>query len=448
MSSLRNNLVVFILCTLGFQQVLVINIGGSLKIYEVATFFLFLIFLAQTHNWKVSNKESIYLLCLMIISPILSLILFYTSNHNLSPYYLRFPEANTLRYNSTFAPIIALIYSILCWIAFNEISKSVEIFEKRLRIYKLIILYSTLIALYSLYSSILSGLFGWPDLISKLPELIQRKGSQDDFGIRSTGFSQEPSFYIFFQSWNVLILYGIRRHFKTHTYIMLLSINCASLLLTFSTSILALAAALIIAITTTSSSRTILKFSFFLFVIFAATAFSINYHELNHLFNYYFQDKLLNFLFAPSHTLDSGSFRAYTSALGIEIFKDYPIFGAGLGVSNFLMHAYENNIQLNLVGIQLGVGEVPQSTYAKILAEQGIIGFFAIIFFQLTLTKRIFIEAKNDEFSKILLAGVIFTWLILLSIQPQYSLFIWAYTALAANYCIFHNKNHNLIVRK
>ena len=97
------------------QQVFVINIGGSFKIYEIIALLLCVIFICYDKP-KIYGKLSVILFCLLIITPIISFI-FLMLDGTKYDYYSRFPDAvNSLRTNVVFAPLILLIYYCFCWV--------------------------------------------------------------------------------------------------------------------------------------------------------------------------------------------------------------------------------------------------------------------------------------------------------------------------------------------
>lgn len=436
-SLVYNKLVVAIVLLIGFQQFPVVRIGGSYKIYELIASFLLLVYIIQIGKIKIANSTSLLAFVFFVVSPLISLILFYFNLENVGLYYETFPEAAlSFRYDYQIAPIIILVYFMFNWVAINEIIKSRYVYEKHEIIIKSSVLIGTFIALYSLYGSIFVGLLNFPDFIKMLPDLIQHTGDHAGYGIRSTGFSQEPSFYVLYQGWIVLFALHFKDFFSSqYLRIVIIAINIVALLLTMSSTLSAFFMVIFLYLlvkNTMTVKRFIIFISITVIVIFIISAV-LNYNGLLEAFNYAFYYKVENFFSSHDHTLDSGAFRNYTSRLGVEIFKDFPIFGVGPGCSNFFMHLYEKNIYIVAFGERLTEGSFPQSSFTKILAEQGLFGFiFFMSFFGKAIYSFYLSIQQYDEMAPFFLGGC-FTFLSLMSISPPHSMFIYVYIALGLN---------------
>ena len=119
-------LLIGIVATIFFQQVFVINIGGSFKIYELLSILLLLTFLFVDHQ-RIYGKLSLILFLFFVILPTFGVIKYF-----LLPlpydYYQRFPNAtNLLRTNIILAPLLLLIYYWFTWIVINYIISSKQI---------------------------------------------------------------------------------------------------------------------------------------------------------------------------------------------------------------------------------------------------------------------------------------------------------------------------------
>lgn len=441
---LKLYLIYFIFITIGFQQVFVLRFGGSLKLYEVFSLILmFLIIYEAIIKRKLSvTKGSVYTFLFFVVSPLISLILFYVYSHDFRDYYEMYPDATGLRYDASLTPIILFFYFIINWFVINSVITSEEVYRHTNAILRGGLIVATIIALYGLYAAFFSGVLGWVDPIKLLPEYIQYKADQSSYGFRVAGFSQEPSFYVLFQSWVVLFIYFYKNLFSQSVRKVLLIINISALIFTFSSALLGLVVAMIINMFLFSGfQKTILIILAGLFLALLGVA--VLPSEMLELVYYVFFYKIQGYLSAPVHTLDSGAFRSFTTRLGIEIFKDYPLFGVGPGTSNFFMHQYVNFLNIEVFGETLKKGSFPQNTYSKVLAEQGLLGFIFLMLFLLTSIISFYRCAKQNYAIRVFFIGSVTTAIMLLSIAPQYSLFIWLFIALGLNNLQWLNYENN-----
>jgi len=152
------------------------------------------------------------------------------------------------------------------------------------------------------------------------------------------------------------------------------------------------------------------------------------------MLGYFFIVKFKEFI-DPSSAVgqNSGLQRAFTSLLGLEVFKDYPIFGVGAGNSYFFLHTYENRI--SIWADMLTYSTAPQNSHSMILAEMGVLGYFAfVIFYFSTLWKAVKEYRKSrDVMIKAHIIGTLSTFGFLFSVYPVYSLYLWFNIALLMN---------------
>ena len=129
-NNIKYYLILLILIFIGFQQVLVLRIGGSFKLYELAALILLFFNLIYLNKTKMSI-ESFLLFIFLIISPIFSLLTFYFHTEDINSFYHTYSNAKTFRYNYAIAPIIILVYFIFNWVSVNEIIHSYRIYINR-----------------------------------------------------------------------------------------------------------------------------------------------------------------------------------------------------------------------------------------------------------------------------------------------------------------------------
>lgn len=437
----RGTLLMFIL--IFYQQVLVLNIGGSFKSYELIASVFLIFWLSKL---KIYSKYCAVLFLFFVISPIPG-NLFFLINEEKFFYYNRFPEASDItRFNMSIAPVIVYFYYLICFAAVNIIVGSRKVFEQHVVIVRWFVISGTIVSIYSLYGLIFVNLLGFPDLV---PSIIDYRNSNPDTQSRVTGFSAEPGTYVFCVSWILIYLFFFKGLFSKRILFTLILINTLVLFLTLSSLILAFVLSILVYT---------LCFEKFKYRLYMVASLSIGgcilYLTLSELIGadlveYYFLGKIAEFFSSPNNTFNSGSFRAYTSLLGLELFKEFPIFGIGGGNSYFLMWKNEHNMGIEAFGQIIDYSTAPQNSHAKILAELGFFGYFLFISFFFMLLRSIAkgikdakargVKTNESYIYKVAFIGVLMTFLMLFSIYPEYSLFLWINIALVLNY-IFWKK--------
>jgi O-antigen ligase len=323
-------------------------------------------------------------------------------------------------------PVLQLIYMFFNYVVFYSIIEARKIYELFNRLVKLMVWIGTGIAIYSLFAMFVV------DVVAKLPEFLQNK---KEFLMRSTGLSQEPSFYVLYQTWLVLFVFYSKNLFNKWTWFLLLGLNIISLVFTFSTTLVALI--LIIGLSFFILKNP-LKIKLLLLGGIAVSTLVVYVILLNSsnwdYIETFFINKLTNFFSSPDHTLDSGSFRSFTTRIGFAIFGQYPLFGVGVGNSIYYMYQFENKMGIIVFGERLFAGSFPQNAFSIVLSEQGI---FGVLFFMLLLGKMFveFWKFRNyDNYSRMFFIGFLFNVAALMTIAPIYSLFIWVFPALGIGY--------------
>jgi hypothetical protein len=422
----QSKIVCLIILTVGLQQFPVIRVGGSFKVYELLAILLLVINLFGIKQIRFVSILKFYALGFFVLSPAISLLLSYTFLDYPTGFYNRYPDAESFKFNYWVFPVLQLIYMFFNYVVFYSIIEARKIFEIFNRLVKLIIWIGSGIAIYSLFAMFIM------DVVAKLPGFLQNK---QEFIMRSTGLSQEPSFYVLYQTWVVLFVFYSKQLFHKWTWILLLSLNVISLVFTFSTTLVALI--LIIGLSF-FIFRNPLKIKLALLGCIAVSALVIYVILLNSsnwdYIETFFINKLTNFFSAPDHTMDSGSFRSFTARIGLAIFGEYPLFGVGVGNSIYYMYQFENKMGIVVFGERLFAGSFPQNAFSIVLSEQGV---FGVLFFILLLAKM-FMEFRKyrnyNNYSRMFFIGFLFNIAALMTIAPIYSLFIWVFPALGIGY--------------
>lgn len=425
---LRSWLSFAIIVCIGFQQFPVVRVGGSFRLYELLALALLMVSIASR---SIFRQRELWSFAFLVFSPVLSLVVFWVAwKDDISGYYERFGVLGQLRYTTWAATVVPCFYFLLCWVAFSEISRSKALFSRRELVIRWIVYSGNFIGLFALFAAFMNGVLGVQTPIQLLPEFVQNVG-KISYGFRAYGFSQEPSFYVLYQGWVILLTYYYRHLFPRVLGFYFLTVAAVCLVLTMSSALIGLVGAVgltsLMVGTVRGRMKRIAVFATLLGMALGA-AYLAGYGGM---LEYAFYHKLVGFFSVPTTTLDSGQFRAYTSLIGLEIFKEYPITGVGPGASIFFMHAHEYKIPIYVFGESLNPGSFPQNSYAAILAELGLIGSVCFLMFSFYIASRVLKCARQNDEALPYLVGVVFTFASLLSIAPAYSMFIWVFPAFA-----------------
>lgn len=413
-----------------YQQVLTVNIGGSFKLYELLLIIMTLLYFFDR---KVLDYTSIILLYFFILTPLTGIILYFYESA-FYDYYWRFPEAKKwLRFNPVLAPFLIFGYNIINWVGFNCISKSKLVYANKKKIIRIFIFSGSLVCCYALYARFGIYEFGLPDIV---PKFLDSRNSNPQTQPRFSGFSSEPGTFVYLIGWMIIYLVFYKNLFQKHVQIALLLLSLYCFIMTMSTAVLGLIFSLGLFFTLCMPRKRIFA------LLMALTAMSIvtasfrdqlNYRQLK----YAFIDKVERFIVGAPHTNGSGAMRYYTSSLGFELFKRYPLLGVGAGNSYFYLWRYEHSTATVPTREHINHSTPPQNSHAKVLSERGIIGYsFLLLFFLVSISKLI--TSKRDkkidlESFSIGMVSIGMFAVTLFSIYPIYSFFLWANVALLNN---------------
>lgn len=416
-------LLFYIIVLIGFQQFPVFRIGGSFKIYEL----LALILLLKYKNPPIKDFKQFLLLVLFVVSPVISFIHFVLCLDIPKTFYLHYPEViGSFKFDSILFTVLQIIYMLFCYSALSKIYKDHWLYINFDKLRKTTVIIGTCIAIYSLFAIFIY------DPIPYLPNFIQNKSI---YIFRSGGLSQEPSIYIIYQTWIVLFNYYSKDLFKRKIWEIMLIINISSLILTFSTTLVALMLIILLSVffgKSTKKQRFAILASISAFLLIGYIIL-IN-SEYYGLFETLFIHKIENFLEYSDHTLDSGSFRNYTNRIGWAIFNEHPLLGVGVGNSVFFMHLYEFKMGINTFGEMLHAGSLPQNLFAAVFAEQGIIGGCALLSFLFIMVRNFWENRNNHPYGKMFFIGGLFNISAMFTNANIYALFIWIFLIVALGY--------------
>lgn len=428
LKTVENVIVKVIFATIFLQQVLVLNVGGSFKIYEFAA--MALLFLSLVQGPKIYGKSSILFFLLFVVVPVVSLFVYFVSI-DVEGYFERFPEADeNLRFNYNIIPLVVLIYYIINWVVINHIFGSLWVFKNRVRLVRIFVLSGTLISFYSLYGLFFVYLLGFPDVV---PDFFDFRNSRPDFQMRPAGFSAEPSSYVIMLTWVLLFLIFIKDVYSAKLRYLLIAVNGSVFFLTLSSSILAVVVSFVLYLVLSRGLVAKIKYTFVFLFISMIMLPILNEVAGSDFVLYTFRDKIVELFQYPTTLETSGQFRSYTSVLGLLVFKDYPFFGVGGGNSYYFLHAYESLLQIAHYNFSLTHSVAPMNGYSKVLSELGIFGFLMLI---AALSHSLYVFYKNrhlGQFFAVGFVGTLSTFGFLFAVYPIYSLFLWVCIALCLN---------------
>ncbi len=421
-------LIILLFGVIYLQQVLVLNVGGSFKIYEFVAIILLGAFLIRGKNYIIYSKYSLLLFLFFIVATVPGTVYQYLTIDTLSGFYNHFSEARgSLRFNMYVAPLIVYVYYVICWLVINSINGSRLIYKDRDWLIRLYVIIGTIVSVYSLYGFFFVRIMGFPDLV---PDMVDYRNHRPDYELRTSGFSSEAGDFAFMMSWVIIYLMYYKRLFSRKKEVLLIIINGSSLILTFSTNLLAFLFAVGLTVFIFDSIQKKIKITLAISLLsLAAFYFIVNsgYYEL---FKYVFYEKATHLLEKPTTVSSTGSIRSYHIYMGLELFNDYPLFGVGGGNSVFHLWKYDDLMAAQLDGVKSGL--------IKVIAETGLFGSFFFYSFYIYLLVTLIKKRKSrDPIIKVGFIGVITTLLMQFSLYPTYSIYLWVNIAIVLNYLKF-----------
>jgi len=430
-----NKIIYWIILLLGCQQFPVLNItGSSFKLYDLFSGILL---------WKkglIISKDKlmrmIYLL--FVVLPLLSLIISYIAIGYPEGFFRKYSSDSTigsLKFNYYFFPLFQYIMMILCYTAIINVYYCEYIYNNIHKLITGIVKIGSFIAIISLFNLFVTNIFHYvPSFISSIRT----------YSSRSQGFSIEPSSYVLYQSWIVLLCFYAKRLLKKRLWLILFSINILSLLLTLSSSLSIVVVTLIVTpfiVKATKKIRLTILISVIILLvgIFGLLVYT-GYFDLAYKI---MVAKLQNFFIPGTQTMDSGGFRSYTGRIGFKIGEDHLFTGVGMGMSIYHMYEYEFKMGILSWGEKLVPGIQPMNCFSLVFSEMGI---FALIVMVLIFAKILIILRKHSSenaLCKIFFAGAIINVGTFFSLYPVYSLYLWAWMILGVGYCRYLDMRKN-----
>lgn len=438
----KSNVLKLITYSIGFQQFPVINIFGCFKIYELLGLFLLSKFKWQYKSCLFSNGAFIF----FVLSPIVSFFFSIIMERPYS-YYELYPDTiGTIKFDSMIFPLLQMVFMMLNFVVLAQIVSNKNYYRQFDTIRKNLVYIGTFIAFCSLFNMFVFDVFQY------LPSIIQNKHHYD---FRSSGFSIEPSSYVLYQTWITLFTFYSKELFRKKTWRVFMFINILSLVLTISSTLAALAGILVITpLVCRLGQKQRLSAALLISLGAAGLIYLCFYSEYSQFFTYFLIEKIENLFTATDHTMDSGAFRAYTSRIGIEIFKDYPLWGVGVGNSIYYMHNYDAQMGIIHYGETLTNSTMPLNLISCILAEQGILGGIGLFCMLWAVARGIWKYRNQKPFGHLFFIGCLFNFVIFTTCPTAYSMYLWLFMAITIGFIknrqeyIHENSNRLSLVRK
>ena len=395
-----------------FQQVLVINIGGSIRISDIICFIGGCAVIASSK--KLSGNEVIILFLLFVISPLIGLAVSQIRYDDFNEFYSYFGrQASSLRYDSFLAPLIIYFYYILIFL-YGSILASSNLTEENFRKLSRTFIFSGLIVcIYSIYGLIFVRIYGYPDLV---PSFIDARNTSPISEARPSGFSSEAGDLSFMLVWALFLLNFQKGLFNKFSKNLLNLIFISIMIMTLSTGLLALV------------------FAFFIYICFWQRRFLVFFTSLIialPAIYYVLSDDLLRFVFyekvlkafeimisGSEPSLSSAEIRGYHWFMGLELFKDNFIFGVGGGNSYFHLWRYDTWGMAELDG--------PKNIYIKMASELGVFGLGLLLLVYYSAFKFAFkLRNLDPNLASLVFISTLFFSIGIMALSTIYSLWMW-----------------------
>lgn len=393
----KDSIIKLIILSLPFMYFLTIDIGFPLKIYEVLIAFLFLTLPFTNQNLMKFNKyDSIFIKFILVLLVYLSFS-YIVGLYNIGQLSI-IQGFNSWRSSLIFAGLTKIIYIAMIIIFLFFLFKSYLSSKEMIK--------------YWLYGSVLSSLYGFlvyiflPTDLRYLRMITFLEGNfAGSFFILSIALSS----YLFLKE-------------RKRRYILFIFIFTLSVLETEST----------VAII----NLLLFYFIIFLYISIKKKKFIIILFPMAFLVVLFFlQTEYAQGIIFDKLTAEEVTYKSFSRIdrlnsilIAIEIFKDYPIFGSGLGTYGFLFPIYENSLML-FYGYGVDVfsyKRIVNNMYIELLSESGIVGLSIFLMFLLYLHFEFFKSKKS--FSHIIIYFGFLSILIAWNAYPSYtSLYHWVY---------------------
>ena len=401
----------FILFLSFFQQVLVVNVGGSIRLVDLLCIFagIGVLFTAE----RFSGRYLVFAFLLFVITPLLGTLMSFIKYDDFDIFYSVFgAEARSLRYNKILAPVTIYLYYLIIF-SYVLFLSSFNYTERQYRsLCRIFILTGFVTCLYCLYGIIFVRQFGFPDLI---PSFIDARNNTPVTEARPSGFSSEAGDFSFMLVWVVLLQRFNGGLFKPKLNFTINTVVYSTLIMTLSTSLLGLFIAVLIYTTFWKSKLLNIVAINILFLAFVYLAKS------QPIIYYVFYQKLVivaDTMLNGSQPIGSAGIRGYHWHLGLDLFRDNWLFGVGGGNSYFHLWRFDEFRLAHLDG--------PKNLYIKVASELGITGLLLLLFLYITFFVDIRRVAHLDpNLANLGFLGLIYFAISITALSTIYSLWMW-----------------------
>ena len=437
--TVRNFLLLFIGLFFTVSHVCSIPVGINLKIPEILIllfcFYTLLTTPPPAHGFRAIILSLLFLA--LIVFPFFSNIIAFTLGDQARLGSQLMGGANILsRESHISSPWIMLGWNLISFCTFYTFS-GLSRTEINL-ILKAVCISTFVLSLYAIASAILVNSQGFPD-IPWPTDTRHMYQSQ----LRAQGFFIEPLNLAHYLACVSTLSLVVRNLFSTRLTRFLicdcgLVLSYIAFFLTFSTSgFVALICALLV---TAWASEKVSKKNVILLVmgimLIAILAFIIPATRTA------FIDKIIYTLFIQDIQVVGPSLidRIWKNSSGLDVFYDYPLFGAGLGSSGLLYPFYSApEAPLPMDGLAF-----PLNEYIRMLAETGLIG--VIVFGAFAATYAIYLSKKERNFSKsefFLFFGGWIATLVAFNFSSLFNVyFIWALAGIGLSIALGNRNPH------
>lgn len=435
----KDKLLYWIIFFMGCTSFPVLNVAGSLKIYDVLGFILLAYTIAAPSKFNKQKTSNVLAFSFFIVIPICSYLYSIVFLDYPTGFFSRWASSklvylSTFKLNYYLFPLFQMLLLAMNYVVFINFTNNNTLYRNFGKILKGAITMGTIISCYSIFASYVY------DFIPYLPHAIQ---AQPVLLGRSRGFSQEPSVYALYQSWITVFVFYSKHLYKKRIWYALFIINGFSLVSSLSSTMIGLTFATLIVFFTTRDkfskkmSRVLTVLSFVVLISIVVVVLG-----LQDTMTTYFYDKVFIFLNTSSHdnTATSGAARAFYNALGYKIFANYPLLGVGQGHSQYYMYVYEHTMGIRHWGEKIFALSTPMGVMPLVMAEQGVLGFIALLLFYFGIIKKMWDKRRLSKYHKMFLTGGLFTFVYFFTLFPVYHVFIWAPLGLGLGYIKYFDK--------
>lgn len=394
-----------------FQQVLVINVGGSVRLSDLLCLIggVAVVF----NQKKFRGLPLIILFAFFVISPLIGQLLAIIKFTDFNRFYAIFgKEASGLRYDRTLASIIIYLYYLIVFL-YAALLSTCELNEFNFKkLTKTFIFAGLFTCTYSLYGFLIVRGFGAPDLI---PSFLDSRNNTPISEVRPSGFSSEAGDLSFMLVWVLFLLTFQKKLFSSGFSFASKILVTITLIASFSSGIVSLFISIIFY--NIFWNRNFLPLVWTILFGLIVVGIALN----NPAVAFVLHQKILKVfegMMTGAFPVGSAGIRGYHWYLGLELFKDNMLFGVGGGGSYFHLWRYDIWGEAELDG--------PKNLYIKVASETGLFGVSLLfIFYYIVIRDALRLKKIDAQFSSLLFISLLYFSLSITALSTIYSLWVW-----------------------